>query len=114
MKVARLLLLLVLAVLLPVRGAVAAAMLCPMASAQGQSTAAAPIEDGPCHQDERDDASPSDACHLCATFCSLTPLPSACPTLADPLPLPAARFNEPAAPAASFLSDGQERPPRRC
>ena len=53
----------------------------------------------------------SDKCNLCSASCSLTPLASSGPTL--PLMEAAqAAFPAVSSPALSFLSDGQERPPR--
>ena len=54
----------------------------------------------------------SDKCNLCSAFCSITPLLSAMPSVPQPFDLTAASFPDLAAPAPSFLSDGQERPPR--
>lgn len=49
---------------------------------------------------------------MCSAFCALTPLAGAAPKLPEPAALPAVKFPEFPAPAPSFLSDGQERPPR--
>ena len=130
--------LLLLAVLLPIRGAVAAAMLCPMASSgvqaevvlgghglghaamdhaqahaheQGLShTHAATASDGDGHPTH--DPSGSDKCNLCSAYCSLTPLLTSVASLAEPLDLPMVRFADLTAPPPSFVSGGQERPPR--
>ena len=111
MKAARLLLLLLLALLLPLRSAVAASLLCPM-SALPQAPAVMAEGAGHCHQDEDKAAPAKDACHLCAAFCTLTPLPSVAPTVSEALPLAALRYPALAVPAPSFLSSGPERPPR--
>jgi hypothetical protein len=113
MKAFRICLLLLLAVLLPMRGAVAAAMLCPV---EGQAhhdvgMQAAHAHAGADHHDGHDHGVP-DKCNMCSAFCALTPLASAAPKLPEPAALPAVKFPEFPAPAASFLSDGQERPPR--
>lgn len=134
----RLVLLLLLAVLLPIRGAVAAAMMCPPATGAQQATvmerAGGAHADGAvngmdhAHGHGHHHAEPAgessdghqhsssvgaqDKCNLCAASCFVTPLVS------DPLNAPQPPevvtrvppdLN---APAPSFLSDGQERPPR--
>lgn len=139
--------LLLLAVLLPVRGAVAAAMLCAPAGAgtpgeprmgaqhpahamghhtmghhamgpdgDGADAHAAPPAvlhgDGLSDGSDPDASSPQDRCTLCAAFCSLTPLVGSAPALFVPQALPAASFPALSAPVPTFLSDGQERPPR--
>ena len=141
-KTVRLCLLLLLAVLLPARGAVAAAMLCapagvgaageprisshPPSHAMGHHAmghhgdgadthAAHPAGlhgDGLSSGGDADASSPQDRCTLCAAFCSLTPLVGSAPGLFVPQALPAAPFPALSAPVPSFLSDGQERPPR--
>ena len=124
MKILRLWLLVVLATLLPVRGAMAAAMLCPPAGVGTQSEMHATHGDAAdmhahaghhheaaAHHDEAP-ASGHDKCNLCSAFCSITPLLSDMPGVPPPLDVPSATFPDFSAPAASFLSDGQERPPR--
>lgn len=141
-KTVRICLLLLLAVLLPVRGAVAAAMLCapadvgppgePRMGAQhpahamghhamghhgdgADAHAAHPAVlhgDGLSSGGDPDVSSPQDRCTLCAAFCSLTPLVGSAPGLFVPQVLPAASFPALSAPVPTFLSDGQERPPR--
>jgi hypothetical protein len=126
MKTGRIWILLLLAVLLPVRGAVAAAMQCPAvgSSVPGQvmtheldsyhqdaghhEHATEPV-DG--HADH--DHANSEGCNMCAAFCSMTPLvASTPPSLHEPVGLSAVKFSDYSAAAPSFLSDGQERPPR--
>ena len=51
-------------------------------------------------------------CNLCCDFCSITPLLSALPSVPAPRDLSSVSFPALFAPAPSFLSDGQERPPR--
>jgi hypothetical protein len=123
-KILRLWLLVLLAALLPVRGAMAAAMLCPPAGVgtqqelrsnhehEGASHAHAEHHhEGAAHHDES--ADPGDEkCNLCSAFCSLTPLLSEMPGVPPPLEVPVESFPDFSAPAPSFLSDGQERPPR--
>lgn len=117
LKTFRIWFLLLLAVLLPIRGAVAGAMLCPAGSAGLQSElrldahAAHHDHGAPSHHDEHDHGV-ADKCNMCTAFCSLTPLLSDTPKLPEPLALPAVRFPDISSPAPSFLSDGQERPPR--
>jgi hypothetical protein len=141
-KTVRICLLLLLAVLLPVRGAVAAAMLCAPAGVgapgeprmgaqhpahamghhamghQGDGADAHAAHPAVLHGDglssvgDPDASGPQDRCTLCAAFCSLTPLVGSAPGLFVPQALPAASFSALSAPVPSFLSDGQERPPR--
>lgn len=155
-KTLRLCLLLLLAALLPIRGAVAAAMLCPpgghgmvaqqprgstagpspadqagmphaamahaasaphhhaagpAAAAHTLATASAPIP-APPPVDHAHGA--GDTCHLCAAFCSLTPLLSDLPRLPEPQAGASVRFPAFSAPAPRFQSGGPERPPRTC
>ena len=119
MKTLRLCILLLLAVLLPVRGAVAAAMMCPPTGSGGHHALHAFGEHAEHHH--RHDASSAahdhaagDKCGLCAACCTAAPLPSSVPGLNAPADLRAARFPALLAQAPSFLSGGQERPPRRC
>jgi hypothetical protein len=51
-------------------------------------------------------------CNLCCDFCSMTPLLSTLPSVPAPPDLSSVSFADLLAPAPSFLSDGQERPPR--
>ena len=131
----RLCLLVVLAVLLPLRGAVAAAMLCSPTGTGMQSElriqpaahhaleqyqGIAHDHHGGAHHDHATSEHPpgdqghrsSDHCNLCSAYCSITPLMSALPMLPHPLEPPAVKFPHFASPATTFLSDGQERPPR--
>jgi hypothetical protein len=130
MKSVRVWLLVLLALLLPVRGAVAAAMLCPIAGSgvqtemQVQVSAADHAAHEAMHEHEHEHAAsqaPSadhehgkaaDRCNLCSAFCSLTPLVGSVPTVAAPPDLSTTPFPDISAPPPSFLSDGQERPPR--
>jgi hypothetical protein len=137
----RICLLLLLAVLLPVRGAVAAAMLCPVAGSGaqlelamvGQSAGHAAMDAAMSHDhtgghdhasghghaadtsadgQAGHDRAASEACNACSAYCSLTPLVSSLPTLAEPLDPTAVKFSDFSAPPPSFVSGGQERPPR--
>jgi hypothetical protein len=131
-KLLRLWLLVLLAVLLPVRGAMAAAMLCPsagmeMPAASAEMHTAMPTDvstdmstemqahdqQHPCHTEPLQDESTADAsCQMCAAFCSITPLLPSVAVLAEPGDLRSTTFPDLSAPAPTFLSDGQERPPR--
>lgn len=127
MKSFRLWLLLLLAVLLPVRGALAVAMQCPAPGSQVQATAQAAVEPSMAHGDHdahashashdhsgeaaHDHAAASDKCNLCAASCSAPALVGVPITSTDPRPV-ATVFTHPAALPQSFVSDGQERPPR--
>ncbi|KQY80864.1 DUF2946 family protein [Pelomonas sp. Root1444] len=126
MKTIRIWFLLLLAVLLPIRGAVAAAMLCPVGSSGMQSELriaqdahhhdmdhqeAAHDHGGAGHHDGHDHSA-VDKCNMCSAFCSLTPLVSNAPQLPEPAALPSVKFPDFSTPAPSFLSDRQERPPR--
>lgn len=130
----RILVLLVLATLLPLRGALAAAMMCPPAAAGAQVEAglheahlrhhaateavvahghhAGDIGDAQSGALDEWSAAAQDKCDVCSTFCSVTPMLGALPqlTLARDL----AQAHSPALDAAapSFFSDAQERPPR--
>ncbi|NUZ08495.1 DUF2946 family protein [Piscinibacter koreensis] len=135
MKTLRIWLLVLLAVLLPVRGAMAAAMLCPpsgvgsqselrmidgsVAAHHGIDTQAQPAHDHAQHgHDSSSDAGGElssggeDKCNLCSAFCSVTSLVSSPPVALTPGDLATVAFADLFAPAPSFLSDGQERPPR--
>lgn len=134
-KTVRIWLLVLLAVLLPIRGAVAAAMLCPPTSSQSQEVGAVVAEadhhvmvhgeHG--HADHQhaghDTATPGTGghhaegvgkCNLCCNLCSMTPLLSTLPAALTPTDVSVVVFADPAALAPSFLGYGQERPPRSC
>jgi hypothetical protein len=140
-KTWRIWLLLLLAVLLPVRGAVAAAMLCPVSGSGVQTELVAGIhpaghdamdqvlshDHGAGHDragghghgpGASDDGHPGhdhaafEGCNTCSAYCSLTPLVSNVPTRVEPLDASAVKFFDLSAPPPSFVSDGQERPPR--
>jgi hypothetical protein len=141
LKTLRICLLVLLAVLLPVRGAVAAAMLCSPASmsghnqtqAQNQMPSAehahhhesmmASADEAPAHDHAsahhgegaaggHHNGGSMEKCNLCCAFCTLAPMVSSLPSLPSPIDLSVISFPDISAPAASFLSDGQERPPR--
>jgi hypothetical protein len=54
----------------------------------------------------------SGKCNLCCDFCSMTPLLATLPSVPTPPNLSSVLFPDLSALAPSFLSDGQERPPR--
>lgn len=137
MKPLRFWLLLLLAVLLPLRGALAGAMLCPPAGSgvqtevQFASQTSTPAEHVGAHlHSEHDHASAHahhhasqspdagasltahDRCDVCSAYCAVTPLPSEPTTIALSQPLVDADFPDLYAPAPNFVSGGQERPPR--
>lgn len=132
-KALRICLLVLLAALLPVRGAMAAAMLCPSAGAGGEARPA--IAEAAVHDHAGAGVAPQqhahgggehgagaahghagapdqDQCNLCSAFCSMTPLPAAAARVSPPPALRSAAYPGVSAPAPSFLSGGQERPPR--
>lgn len=122
MKLLRIWLLVLLAALLPVRGALATAMLCaPAIGAQGPAhTAAAHHDhhDHPAHAQPAGDAAADshdggahDKCSLCASCCATVPLLSSPPGPPEPFDA-VQQFPDLCVPAPSFVSDGQERPPR--
>ena len=100
--------------MLPVRGVMAAAMLCPPTA--GETSLASQVHamssSAGDHHQHHDGMAGQDTCKLCSACCSVPPLPSAAPAVPLPHAFAAAAFPALAAPAPSFLSDGQERPPR--
>lgn len=133
MKQLRIVILVLLAVLLPIRGAVAAAMVCPKGAASQTVTAAAEHGHHDMHADHglhgheaashhgADEGAPSDdaagaehagTCQFCVTGCCVTPLASAPLEIAGPLLTDSVTFPALCAPIAAFQSEGQERPPR--
>jgi hypothetical protein len=128
-KLLRLCLLLLLVTLLPIRGAVAAAMMCPPTAGAPHAMQASDAghahgtghdhvhaaDHGHAEHGEHHEAgagTPQDKCNLCAASCFVTPLVSE-PYAAPPPPMEAARVvPQPDAAAASFVAGGPERPPR--
>ena len=127
MKVLRIWLLVILAALLPIRGAMAVAMPCalsgmdphgetlyPDAAGHGHTVAA----NEPVSHDHGDaalhdhDKACQDKCNLCSASCSATPLVATIAGVPELSDLASVSFPELSVPAPSFLSDGQERPPR--
>lgn len=117
MKTLRLWLLVLLALLLPLRGALAAAMVCAPAAltAPAEHEAHAHHGDGAgahAAQHEPGTADGTDRCNVCSASCAATPLPQQPPGVAEPPGLAAAPYPDVAAAAPDFVSDGQDRPPR--
>ena len=130
MKRLRVWLLLLLMLLLPIRGAMAAAMLClpqngagiSMAhaleaepsghdhAAHGHGQHAAVDATAPSH-DEGPASLAADDCNLCASFCSLTPLAATVPDLRPPAAQAALNPASPVLAPGSVL-DREDRPPR--
>jgi hypothetical protein len=124
-KILRICLLMLIAVLLPIRGAMAGAMVCPLGGTMGGHAAqhvhddAAPADHtmhmhGGTHHghDAPMPAQGHDACPLCAAFCSATPMPISVPAIAAPSLSGTLAFHDEGAAAPTFLSSGPERPPR--
>ena len=137
-KLLRIWFVVLLAVLLPIRGAMAATMPCAPAGGPSQGElhvlatasnhghghvhggehAEAAHAAGHAAHDHGGDASAghgdaSPQCNMCPATCSTPPLPSARAGLDEPTAVAAAPFPHLSAPAPTFQSDGQERPPRR-
>lgn len=134
MKSLRIWLLVLLAFVLPIRGAMAAAMLCGPATAQDHvvsatvhvhdhdhehehehehggdapSTTASAVHD---HGASAADHAGTDKCSFCASCCSAAAPPTLAVTLPQ-APLATADFPADLAPDPEFVSGGQERPPR--
>jgi hypothetical protein len=133
MKLVRIFFLLLLAVLLPIRGAVAAAMLCPVGGTGSQTEVRVHDHSIGHHQmdqvaepdhsmrdhdhgsavdaSEASDGAP-DKCDLCSAYCSVLPLVGSLPTTFVLPEVAATTFPALSVRAPSFVSDGPERPPR--
>ena len=127
-RIVRIWLLVLIAVLLPIQGAVAAVMLCPNESTpMHQHESMAPGHQAMSHDDgmhsahrhagavghhDHGGAGHADKCNLCASCCAGTAISTTFETVFAPLEAATGSFAAPASPAASFLSDGQDRPPR--
>jgi hypothetical protein len=131
-KYLRTFLLVLLTVLLPIRGAVAAAMLCPAKTATVSTAADAGHgehemrggHDIDAHhtavRDHSHGEAPHDAasgghataCQFCAGGCCVTPLAFATPSVESPCLTASAVFPALTARVAAYYSDGQDRPPR--
>ena len=123
MRTIRIWLLLLLALLIPVRGAVAATMLC-LPSGSGTPTESQMADhshhehmaheavDAGHHDGGHHAAGDGGKCTLCSACCSSASLLNSLAGVVAPQDLPAIAFPDLSAPAPSFLSGGQERPPR--
>lgn len=132
-KTLRILLLIWLSMLLPVRGAVGAAVMChqgsPMASGAA-ATAHAPghhheAQDEPGASHHHGHTSPGDhahkasastphasGCNAVTSCCSMTPMLGTLPAIQTPVDATPVRFAPLLAPAPKFQCEAQERPPR--
>jgi len=133
MKRMRILILVLLAVLLPIRGAMAAAMLCPQTA--NSDAAVVVTEHG--HHEVRTgagmqfdhstshhhasgaatDAGPSTGgeqatCQFCASGCCMASLVGSVTSMGPPDVTASITFPALSAPVPAFHSDGQDRPPR--
>jgi hypothetical protein len=124
-KLVRIWLLVLLAVLLPVRGALAAGMACPneeesrqqMAMHEHGSMRHDHAMMGAHHHDQasvHDHHAPghADKCNLCAACCAGAAMAPTVEAVFKPQKPAREVFAAPATPALSFVSGGQERPPR--
>jgi hypothetical protein len=131
-KYLRTFILVLLAVLLPVRGAVAAAMLCPGESSEIGTAASAGQGEHDMHaghdmemhhaathdhshgaaSDESPSGGHATACQFCAGGCCVTPLAFSPPSVESPRLAASAAFPALTARVTAFYPDGQDRPPR--
>lgn len=120
LRTARVLFVIFLALLIPVRGAVAGAMLCPTGGTAAHHATAeddmADMHRAHAHHGQSETPAPhathDTGCNLCATFCSMTPMPSTAPTIEPSMLSATLSFPALHAPAPSFQSGGPDRPPR--
>ena len=112
-RLVRIWLLVLLTALLPVRGALAAAMLCAPASASHSQHQGHDMAQHEHHQaaGEHHQHDGGDRCSLCASCCTAVPLMGVLPSVPQPFDAPQ-QFPALHTPAPSFVSDGWERPPR--
>jgi hypothetical protein len=132
----RLIILVLLCVLLPVRGAMAATLLCPGGAGASVAAASAAHAHHAVHDHHAEGTMAADhaahhphaspevpttdgasgdhptTCHFCASGCCMASLLGTVPTLGEPVVTARAIFPTLTAPVAAFQSDGQERPPR--
>jgi hypothetical protein len=134
----RVFILVLLTLLLPIRGAMAAAMLCPDGERSTQTAVVAthghhgaqPMEHHSSHEAHTDgssahhhagadaaaDTAPSGehpaTCHFCASGCCMVSLLGTAPSLERPRVISWVAFPELVAPLPVFQSGGQDRPPR--
>lgn len=119
MKTLRLFVLVLLAMLLPLRGVSAAALLCEqqpvshtefvVVDAHEHDSASMPGHD---HASHNHSHSGFDKGRHCLSSCSAAPLMGGVPSVLTPTLAGTTVFPHFAAPAPTFQSDGQDRPPR--
>lgn len=127
MKHLRIIILVMLSILLPVRGAVAATMLCSDGEGTGTAAVVAGHDDhdvradhSSAHHDAGEDAPDADStsadhpatCHFCASGCCMASIVGTVPSLGEPRLTSSVIFPALTARIPAFQSDGQERPPR--
>jgi hypothetical protein len=140
-KTWRIWLILLMAVLIPVRGAAAASVLCPIGSS-GSSARIHVVDNVPTHNardearanhhaeiseqaseldhacdstgEERnsDEHAANDGCKTCAAHCSVIPLLSSLPIIPQPFDWALGKFSELRDASSSFVADGEDPPPR--
>ena len=119
MKSLRIFVIVLLAMLLPLRAVSAAAVTCGPQAASHTQTVVMPHD----HQMHNSGAAQDDASQVhdhegfdktrhCVSSCSAAPLMSALPSVAAPTTASSTVFPRYAAPAPTFQSGGQDRPPR--
>jgi len=122
----RILILVLMAILLPIRGAVAATMLCP--EGEGTDTVVTVVVHG--HHEMHSDHAASHhhatgdvtdgsssvkhptTCQFCASGGCMASIVGTVPSLEQPGPTSSVSFPALTAPVPAFQSDGQDRPPR--
>jgi hypothetical protein len=118
-KSLRIFVVVILAMLLPLRGVSAAVVTCAQAPASHSQTAVMSDEHHAQGEVSLGDASPSheydglDKARHCVSSCAAVPLMTALPSVASPTDASSTVFPRFAAPAPTFQSGGQDRPPRR-
>lgn len=127
MRLFRIFVLLLVCVLLPFRGAVAATMLCAEPGQTNEVAAAVGhahhgmqgddhVNDVVSHADKgavgSDDGAKNDSCHICASGCHAAAMVTELPSAPDAMPVASVVFPALNEPAPDFQSEGQDRPPR--
>jgi hypothetical protein len=114
-KSLRLWLLVAIAVLLPIRGVMAAALPC-MNMAHGAASVAAPWAHAHHHDASGHHHHPgqagADKCNACASCCTAPPMMATFSPAVAPLALPSVPFPAVTVALPTFVSEGPERPPR--
>lgn len=127
MKHLRIIILIMLSILLPIRGAVAATMLCADGEELGTAAVVAEHDGHDMHADHaaahhhagdvapEADTSQGDhpaTCHFCASGCCMAAIVGTGPSLGEPSLASSVIFPALTARIPAFQSDGQDRPPR--